>query len=82
MEQNQRKKPPKWSAKLLRWFYDPGFLEDVEGDLYERYAKRIKGREAANWLFISDVLSLFRRQLVRKIASSYRLNYHICHYQY
>ena len=58
--------PPVLVLKFLRWFCDPDLLEDVEGDLCELFEVRSRGnRTKARWLFIRDVLMLFRPGLIR-----------------
>ncbi|RAJ99775.1 putative permease [Larkinella arboricola] len=53
--------PPRWAARLLEWFCAPHLLEEVQGDLYERflrnarlfgipYARRQYGREVLSFL--------------------------------
>jgi len=34
------KSPPKIALRLFRWFCDPEFVEDIEGDLLERFEKK------------------------------------------
>ncbi len=59
--------PPKWVLTFFRWFCHPDYLEDLEGDLRERFAKTWdeRGIRSAKWLFILDVLQLFRPGLIR-----------------
>lgn len=57
--------PPKYALRFFRWFCHPDFVEDIEGDLMERFEKRTKEHKAARWLFILDVLRLFRPELIK-----------------
>ena len=59
--------PPKWILAFFRWFCRPEYLEDLEGDLRERFVKRLgeRGIHRAKWLFTTDVLRLFRPGLIR-----------------
>lgn len=34
--------PPRWADRLLEWFVAPHLLEDLQGDLYEIYLKRLR----------------------------------------
>ncbi|MEM7297121.1 MAG: ABC transporter permease, partial [Bacteroidota bacterium] len=61
------KTPPKYPLQFFRWFCDPDYAEDIEGDLLERFEKRTKDNKAANWLLTMDVLRLFRQSLMRKL---------------
>ncbi len=52
---------------FFRWFCRPDYVEDLEGDLRERFGKRLEeqGTGSAKRLFILDVLRLFRPGLIR-----------------
>lgn len=54
--------PPKFFLALFRWFCHPDLLEEIEGDLFEQFHKRNSrfGTRKAKWLFIKDVILLFR----------------------
>ncbi|WP_428657554.1 ABC transporter permease [Runella sp.] len=39
MNQNQ---PPRWADRLLEWFVAPHLREDLQGDLYEIFRKRVE----------------------------------------
>ncbi|WP_462254089.1 FtsX-like permease family protein [Ekhidna sp.] len=60
------KQPPKYTLRFFRWFCNPEFAEDVEGDLLERFEKRLNENKLAKWLLIKDVLRLFRPSMMRK----------------
>lgn len=64
--------PPKYWLRFFRWFCHPDFLEDIEGDLIERFERRGNTTAAtkANWLFAKDVLSLFRPGIIRPFHST------------
>jgi ABC-type antimicrobial peptide transport system permease subunit len=65
-------KPPKLPLNVLRWFCDPGLLEDVEGDLSELFnARASKNIRLAKLLYARDVLQLFRPGIIKKFE---RLN--------
>ncbi len=67
-------KIPKWPLKFFRWFCDPEYLDDIEGDLLERFDKRQRKKEPARWLLLLDVLRLFRPGIIRKLEGSIKLN--------
>ena len=58
-------KPPKLPLRFFRWFCHPDYAEDIEGDLLERFDKRVKDGKAARWGLLLDVLKLFRPSLLK-----------------
>ncbi|HEV7350816.1 ABC transporter permease [Telluribacter sp.] len=54
--------PPRWADQLLEWFCAPHLLEEVQGDLYERFQRRIVlyGEKSARQQYVWDVLSFLR----------------------
>lgn len=58
---------PKWPLAFFRWYCKQDYLEDLEGDLQERYELNIhnKGRSHARKHFILDVLRLFRPGIIQ-----------------
>lgn len=65
--------PPYWADRFLRWYCHPRFLEEIEGDIYELFDRRLekKGRKTARVKFIWDVLRFFRWSNVKKSNSNY-----------
>ena len=59
--------PPRWADRLLEWFVSPYLLEDVQGDLYEFFEKRLtqvgpaKARREYAWAVICHPTPLFFR---------------------
>lgn len=70
------KQPLKYSLRFFRWFCDPEVVEDIEGDLLERFEKRTNENKAANWLLAMDVMRLFRPGIIRKFEGTQKLNYY------
>ena len=70
------KKPPKYPLRFFRWFCHPDYVEEIEGDLLERFEKRTNENKSARWLFTVDVLKLFRLRLIRSFEASIKLNYY------
>lgn len=68
--------PPSFFLAFFRWFCHPGIVEDIEGDLLERFERRVplKGQRAARKLFIKDVLMLFRPGIIRSFRRNQKLN--------
>lgn len=54
---------------LFHWFCRPDFREEIEGDLMERFSfySIEYGHEKAKWLFIKEVLLLFRPAIIGNI---------------
>lgn len=73
---NQHKvNPPKRMLRFFRWFCHPDFVEDIEGDLQEKYERNIQrySKRKADWQFLLAVLSLFRPNLLRPITLNNQL---------
>jgi putative ABC transport system permease protein len=68
--------PPKLPLRFFRWYCHRDFAEDIEGDLLERFEKRIeeKGIRSAKRQFSLDVLRLFRPGIIRSLAGSQKMN--------
>ncbi|HNP17471.1 MAG TPA: ABC transporter permease [Fulvivirga sp.] len=68
--------PPKWSLRFFRWYCHADFVEDIEGDLLERFEKRTNenGIRSAKMQFSLDVIRLFRPGLIKPITQIQQLN--------
>jgi ABC-type antimicrobial peptide transport system permease subunit len=65
----QAPQPPRWADKLLEWFCAPHLLEEVQGDLYERFQKNVRvfSLKAARRDYVISVLGFIRPfALIRK----------------
>ena len=71
-------RPPNIFLKFFRWFCHPKLKKPIEGDLMELYEERIKakGKKKADWLFIRDVLLLFRRDIIKPAGGAQKLNHY------
>ncbi|MEQ8470144.1 MAG: ABC transporter permease [Marinoscillum sp.] len=60
--------PPKWATKFLRWYCNPDLLEEIEGDIYELFDRRIeeKGAGFAKRKFLWDTLRFFRWSNIKR----------------
>lgn len=76
MSREHKKNPPKWALRFFRWFCHPDYVEDIEGDLLERFEKRTNEKRAAGWLFTLDVFRLFRPGIIRNFEESQKVNYY------
>jgi putative ABC transport system permease protein len=54
--------PPRWADKFLQWFCDAELLEDLQGDLHERFSIRLRSSSpfVAKAMFVWDVLTFLR----------------------
>ena len=60
--------PPKWPDKLLQRFCAPHLLEEVLGDLHERYYRRVQqvGEAKARRLYYREVLAYLRPSVIKR----------------
>ncbi len=56
------------ALKFFRWFCDPEMVEDLEGDLVERYKRKYQSKKHPSWLMVRDVLLLFRPGIIRSFS--------------
>lgn len=66
---SQKHKPPRIALSFIRWFCNPVFREEIEGDLTERFHYYLEeyGYDKAKWLFAKEVLLLFRPNIIGNI---------------
>ncbi len=64
--------PPKWAIRFLRWYCKPQFLEEIEGDIYELFDRRVEseGLRGARLKFNWDVLRFFRWSNIKRSNSN------------
>ncbi|MDX2245369.1 MAG: permease prefix domain 2-containing transporter [Bacteroidia bacterium] len=67
---NSLPQPPRWALRFLHWYCHPAFLEEIEGDLYELFYRRVEetGTHRARWRFVWDVIRFFRLRILRKFT--------------
>lgn len=60
--------PPRWADRFLEWYCNPDLLEDLQGDLYEMYERKVlEGKPGrARWYFIWCVLRSFRPSVINQ----------------
>ena len=82
MHKPEKTRPPRIPLALLHLFSDREQLEDIEGDLLERYysSLEIDGINKAKWLFTKDVFQILFSgwmidQLCQKILKMKRINW-------
>jgi putative ABC transport system permease protein len=68
------KKPSSYCLRFFRWYCDPDYVEDIEGDLLERFEQRQQQGKAANRLLYLDVIRLFRPGIIRNFSRTQKLN--------
>src|SRR5688572_25774477 len=75
MQHPRNDRPPLFILAFFRWFCHREYREDIEGDLLERFHNRkaILGPGKAKWLFIKDVMNLFRPGITGNLKSQFKL---------
>ena len=70
------KQPPKYPLRFFRWYCHPDYVEDLEGDLLERFERRIDDTTfwLAKWGFTKDTLKLFRPGIIRPLGITQFIN--------
>lgn len=63
------KRPPKYPLRFFRWFCNPDYVEDIEGDLLERFEKK-----PSNWRFTLEVFKLLRPGIIKSPSQGLKLN--------
>ncbi|MCF0064573.1 permease prefix domain 2-containing transporter [Dyadobacter chenwenxiniae] len=65
--------PPKWATRLLHWFCASHLVNDLEGDLLELFAQRVRkhGLRQARQRYVRDVFSLMRPFAFKKEPERY-----------
>lgn len=69
MNDPKQLQPSHWALKFFRWYCNPDFVEDLEGDLHERFDRKklARGMRKARWALVKDVFSLFRPGIIRPL---------------
>ena len=70
----EKTKPPRWADRLLEWFVAPHLREDLQGDLYEIFQKRVaqvgtaRAKREYSWAVLHYLTPFFfkRKQTVRQ----------------
>lgn len=65
--------PPRWATRLLHWFCASHLVDDLEGDLLELFAQRVRiyGPREARRRYVHDVLSLMRPFAIKEKPVKY-----------
>lgn len=72
--------PPNWLLRLFRTFCNPEFVEDIEGDLLERYEREShSGSRKANRKFFFEVVKLMRPSLIKRLLPPLIMNNRMFH---
>ena len=70
-------RPPEWADQFLEWYCNPELVEEIQGDLYERFYERVDQRglkRARRWYTLNVFLFMNKYTLRRKRSSYTRLN--------
>jgi ABC-type antimicrobial peptide transport system permease subunit len=70
------RQPPVWIFRFLQWFCPPHLLEEIEGDLLERFRSDSKkhGLKRAKWRLIRTVILFFRPGILLRNKFSFQPN--------
>lgn len=65
--------PPRLADRFLEWHCNPELLDEVQGDLYELFQRRIKkyGIRRSRWFYWLNVLMFFQPFTTRRKESQY-----------
>ncbi|MGB3585292.1 MAG: ABC transporter permease [Tunicatimonas sp.] len=68
--------PPRLAARFLRWYCRPELLDEVEGDLYELFQRRVeaKGLRWAQLIYWLNVLMFLHPDYIRKRKQHFQNN--------
>ena len=63
--------PSQFWLRFFRWYCNPDYVEDLEGDILERFERRRdeQSSERAKLNLVRDVLKLFRPGIIRPVFS-------------
>lgn len=68
-------RPPEKAIAFLRWFCREDCIEEIEGDLTERFLKASEDSpREAKWKFFFNVLGYFRPEFIKSFKNSYHSN--------
>ena len=65
------KRPPKYPLRFFRWFCNPEYVDDIQGDLMEQFEKN-----PSRIRFTVEVLKLLRPSLIKPASGGEKLNYY------
>ena len=70
--------PYKWPLRFFRWYCHPDYLEDLEGDLLERFERKVETKNitSAKIQFLKDVIKLFRPGIIKSFSNDSSLNHY------
>ncbi|MGD1957517.1 MAG: permease prefix domain 2-containing transporter, partial [Fulvivirga sp.] len=70
--------PPRWPLKFLRFFIKKKYLEEIEGDMEERFQDNLElfSVKKARRLYAWDTLKLLRSTLMKSLGGDIRLNHY------
>ena len=76
MTTTKRPTPPRWADRFFEWYCSPRLVEDLQGDLHERFQEhaRQKGQTYATVRFLLDVFTFFRPYVIRRAGFAPRGN--------
>src|ERR687885_2514480 len=75
--------PPRWANRLLEWRCAPYLLEEIEGDLYERFTRRaaLFGLRSARRQYVWEVLGFIRPRVELPFSDKRKSDYSSSEYR-
>jgi putative ABC transport system permease protein len=75
LSEYQEQAPPRLFLRFFRWYCHRDYLEDIEGDLIEKFERKADQTDikSAKWGFAKDVIRLFRPGIIRPITQTQQL---------
>ena len=75
-QSSKKPTPPSLATRFLQWYCNKDVVDEVQGDLYELYQRRVKkyGRLKANLLYWLNVLMFFQPSMIKKVKKYYFIN--------
>ncbi len=68
--------PPAWASRFIQWFCPDHLLEEIEGDLIQKFERDVKafGEQKARRRFVWNVIRFFRPGILLRNQFSFGLN--------
>jgi putative ABC transport system permease protein len=75
--------PPKWASRFLEWYCRPDLIEEIQGDVYEMFYRKVSANEnVAKVQFIWNVFRFFRLKNIKKQRTHrYQSNFSLSMYK-
>lgn len=70
--------PPQWLFRMIRPLLKEGYIEEVEGDMYERFCDNLETYHLskANRLYLLDTIKLLKPTLIKRLGGDSQINHY------